>query len=177
MNDKELFEILRPHVLRVSGSSNVILAAQNQNAPKGPYGSIQVRYSSTERGQANIYYKDAPSDKVEVDIRPQRVVTCVVEFYRDNAKKFAERLQQMGKREDVVWPLFKAGISIRNVGPINDLTALQSSNYEERARVEIILWMEGSSKYDVNNILGVNLGLENESGDEIQHAEIRVDTL
>lgn len=157
MTDEELFKILRPHVINVTGCQQVILAAQNKNAPKGSYGSIQVRYRNDERGQANIAWKTLDGKLIEQEVKPQRVMTCVVEFYRDNAKLYAERMQQMNRREDVEWPLFQYGISIRNVGNVLDLTALQSSNYEERARIEFVLWLEGSSKVIFNTIEAVEV--------------------
>lgn len=169
MTEQELFTILRPFVALVSGCEQVILAAQNKNAPKGSYGSIQIRYDDSERGQANISTKYlAASRQVETTIKPQLVVTVVVEFFRDGAKLYAERLKQMNRRGDVVWPLFKEGIGIRNVGRSMDLTALQSSNYEERARCEIVLWMEGETKYIVNTIEKVPASVENERGEVIQ---------
>lgn len=172
MTDIELFQILRPHIITVSGCAEVILAAQNKNAPKGSYGSIQVRYRETERGQGIINYRDLPDDKVEIDVRPQLEVTCVVEFFRDGAKKFAENMKQINRREDVTWSLFAHGISIRNVENSIDLTALQSSNYEERARIEFVLWFEGSSKIVVNNIKQVWVGAQNSEGDELGRAHV-----
>lgn len=174
MTNEELFQILRPQVIAVTGCQQVILAAQNKNAPKGSYGSIQVRYRDSERGQANIYWKNVDAGRVEQEVKAQRVMTCVVEFFRDNAKLYAERMQQMDKREDVVWALFKDKISIRSVANVMDLTALQSSNYEERARVEFDLYMEGSSKAVFNNILGVNYSVQNEKGQQVQGGEIRL---
>lgn len=164
MNDVDLFKILRPHVLRVSGVPEVILAPQNHQSPKGEYASIQVRYNTSERGQANISSKDIPDDKIETDIRPQRVMTCVIEFYRGEARQYAANLQQMNRRSDVMWPLFVEGISIRNMGVVLDLTELQASNYEPRARIEMVLWMEGSSKVIDNKILGVNVVVSDEKG-------------
>lgn len=172
MTDIELFKVLRPHVLRVSGCPEILLAAQNKQAPEGSYGSIQVRYREDDVGQGIINYKDVPGDQVEIDVRPQLAVTCVVEFFRDNAKKYAENLKQMNRREDVTWPLFKDGISIRNMGNTMDLTALQSSNYEERARIEFVLWMEASSKYVVNNIRQVWVNAQNEKGDDLGRAHV-----
>lgn len=174
MTDAQIFALLRPHIMLVSGVPELILAPQNQNAPKGEYGTLQIRFRDDERGQANIYRKNVPDQKVEFDVRTQRVMTCVCEFFRGNALEYAERLQQMNRREDVVWPLFKSGISIRSVGPIMNLTALQSSNFENRARLEFVLWMEGSSKYQVNNILAVKVEAQNEQGVTLANAEIRV---
>lgn len=169
MTDQEIFAIFRPHIIRVTGVPEFILYAQNQNAPKGAYGSLQVRSSIDERGQAIIHKKHLPLEaKFEIDVRPQLHLTCVAEFFRGDAKLYAQRLLQMGKREDVIWPLFQQGISIRNVGNVMDLTALQASNFEHRARVEIHLWMEGSSKYAINEITGVQTEYQNEAGDILQ---------
>lgn len=169
MTDQEIFALLRPHIMRVTGVPELILYAQNQNAPKDPYGSLQVRSAIDERGQAithKTYIK--AEERFEIDVRPQMALTCVAEFFRGDAKLYAQRLLQMGKREDVIWPLFREGISIRNVGAVMDLTALQASNFEQRARVEIHLWLEGSSKYEINAITGVQTEYQNEAGDIVQ---------
>lgn len=168
MDDKRIFEILRPLIMTVSGVPECILANQNNNSPKEAYASVQVRTNVSERGQANIYRKNEFNNQVEGDVRAQQVVTCVVEFYRGEANAMAASLQQMGKRSDVSWVLFKEKMSIRNVGTAIDLTALQSSNYEKRARIELYLWLESSSKYVVNNILGTSIAVENEEGDVLQ---------
>lgn len=174
MNDVDLFKLLRPHVLRVSGVPEVILAPQNKAAPKGEYASIQVRYNTSERGQANIYSREIPDDKVETDVKAQRVMTCVVEFYRGEARQYAANLQQMNRRSDVVWPLFVEGISIRNMGVVLDLTELQSSNYEPRARVEMVLWMEGSSKVIDNYIKHVKINMQNEEGRVLEQGQVDI---
>jgi hypothetical protein len=101
------------------------------------------------------------------------MVTVIVEFYRGPANERAQRLLQMGKVETVTWDLFKNKISIRNTGGVLDLTALQSNNYEQRARIELYLWMESSTTYAVNNILGTKIIAEKEDGQVIQ--EINID--
>lgn len=175
MDDKRIFEILRPLIMTVSGVTDCILANQNQNSPKEAYASVQIRTNVSERGQANIYHRDLiATNQVEGDVRAQQMVTCVVEFYRGEANAMAASLQQMGKRSDVSWVLFKENMSIRNVGTAIDLTALQSSNYEKRARIELYLWVESSSKYVVNNILGTSIAVENEEGDVLQTISVDI---
>lgn len=174
MTDEALFKLLRPLVMTVTGCPQVILAAQNSQAPKGEYGSIQIRYNNDERGHGIIHSRNVPGERVEFNVRAQRIMTCVAEFYRGNAKLYAERMQAMQRRDDVIWPLYKAGISLVDVRAVSDLTALQSSNWEQRARVEFVLWMQGDSKYEVNNILSAEVIVENERGEEIQEARITV---
>lgn len=172
MNNLSLFQNLRPHILNVSGVRDVILANQNQPAPAFDYAAVQIRTAVEERGQANIIKRNLPDDRVEGDVRAQTMVTCVVEFYRGEAQEYANQLLQIGKRQDVTWKLFKEGISIRNTGPVLDLTALQSSNYEQRARIELYLWLEASSKYVVNNILGASASVQYETGDVLQSISV-----
>lgn len=173
MTNKEIFAVLRPHILGLTGVPECILYAQNQDSPAGEYASVQPRYAIEERGQANIYRKDIIGDQVETDVRPQIMVAVIVEFYRGPANERAQRLLQMGKVETVTWDLFKHKISIRNTSGILDLTALQSNNYEQRARIELYLWMESSTAYAVNNILGTKIIAEKEDGQVIQ--EINID--
>lgn len=173
MTNEEIFAVLRPHVMAVSNVPECILYGQNENAPSGAYASIQPGYMVDERGQANIINKDVIDDQVESDVRPQVAMTCIVEFYRGNAHENARSLLQFGRLQNVVWDLFKYGVSIRSTSNVMDLTALQSSNYEKRARIELYLWMTLSTKYTVNNILGTSVIAENESGDTLQ--EINID--
>lgn len=168
MTDAELFSLLRPLVMTVTDCPQVILAAQNSQAPKGEYGSIQIRYQNDERGHGIIHSKSVPGDQIEFNVKPQRIMTCVAEFYRGNAKLYAERMQAMQRRDDVIWPLYKAGISLVDVRAVSDLTALQSSNWEQRARVEFVLWMQGESKYIENQIKGAYIIAENEKGKTLQ---------
>lgn len=174
MTNEELFTILRPHILALTGVPECILYAQNADAPQGEYASVNPRYAIEERGQANIYRKDVPGDLVESDVRPQAMITVAVELFRGEALERAERLFQMGKIETVTWDLFKHKLSIRNTSGVLNLTALQSSNYEQRARIEIYLWAELSTKYTVNNILGTSIVAENEDGDTIQEIDIDI---
>lgn len=173
MTNEQIFAILRPHVMALTGVPECILYAQNQDAPAGEYASIQPRYAVEERGQANIYRKDVIDDQVETDVKPQIMMTVIVEFFRGSANERAQRLLQMGKVGTVTWDLFKHKMSIRNTSGILDLTALQSNNYEQRARIELYLWMESSTAYAVNNILGTKIIAEKEDGQVIQ--EINID--
>lgn len=168
MTDAELFQLLRPLVMTVTGCPQIILAAQNSQAPKGEYGSIQIRYQNDERGHGIIHSRNVPGDQIEFNVKPQRIMTCVAEFYRGNAKLYAERMQAMQRRDDVIWPLYKSGISLVDVRAVSDLTALQSSNWEQRARVEFVLWLQGESKYIENQIKGAYIIADNEKGKTLQ---------
>lgn len=113
------------------------------------------------------------NETFEHDIRSQQEVACVVEFYRGGAKEYAANMLQMDKRDDIAWDLFKAGLSIMRIGKPLDLTALQSNQYEERARVEIYLRMEAKSTYQINRIMEVTGIAKSESGAELQSVTVK----
>lgn len=175
MTNMELYMLLRPAVMTASGVPMVIPAADNSPAPTGPYASIHVRTDIRERGMAFKDRRLLPDNETfEHTVRSQQEVTCAVEFYRDGAKEYAANMLQMDKRDDIVWTLYKAGLNIMRTGPVLDLTALQSNQYEERARVDIYLRMQVARKYQINRIMQVSLTVENEDGDELQSTNVEI---
>lgn len=174
MTNLELYKLLYPAVLLASGVPKIIPGADNGDAASGSYASIHVRTGVRERGMAFKDRRLLPDNETfEHTIRSQQEVTCTVEFYRAGAKEYASNMLQMDKRDDIVWTLFKAGISIMSTGPVLDLTALQSNQYEERARVDIFLRMQGSRKYNINRIMEVGVAVQNEDGDQMQSATVK----
>ncbi len=179
MTNEELFAKLRPIVMLATGVPECILADQagpgSMPAPKGPYATITPRQSVSERGQANIVKRDIPGDQVEVDVRAQIMCSCSVNFYRGEAIMFAERLKQANKRPDISMMLFKSKIGWNSTDAINNLTSLQSANFEQRAQITIRLMYETSSLPAVNNILSATVALENEKAQVIQTFTVEVD--
>ena len=179
MTNEELFAKLRPIVMLATGVPECILADQagpgSMPAPKGPYATITPRQSVSERGQANIITRDVPGEQVEVDIRAQIMCSCSVNFYRGEALMFAERLKQANKRPDISMMLFKSKIGWNSTDAINNLTSLQSANFEQRAQITIRLMYETSSLPAVNNILSATVALENEKAQVIQTFTVEVD--
>ncbi len=60
MTSLELFKLLRPIILTVTGVPECIMADPNAQAPTGPYASVRVRQAIHERGQANVKVSDLP---------------------------------------------------------------------------------------------------------------------
>ncbi|MFA7943089.1 hypothetical protein ACEK06_11570 [Pseudomonas brenneri] len=179
MTNEELFKKLRPIVMLATGVPECLLADQagpgSMPAPKGAYATITPRQSISERGQANIVSRDIPGDQVQVDVRAQIMCSCSVNFYRGEAIMFAERLKQANKRPDISMMLFKAKIGWNSTDAVNNLTSLQSANFEQRAQITIRLMYETSSLPAVNNILSATVVLENEKAQVIQTFTVEVD--
>lgn len=179
MNNQELFAKLRPIVMLATGVPECLLADQigpgSMPAPQGAYATITPRQSVSERGQANIISRNAPGELVEVDVRAQIMCSASVNFYRGEALMYAERLKQANKRPDVSMMLFKAKIGWNSTDAVNNLTSLQSANFEQRAQITIRLMYETSSLPAINNILSATVALENEKAQVIQTFTVEVD--
>lgn len=152
MTNNEIFAALRPHILNVTGVSECILADPNGPSPNGPYASVRPRQSIRERGQANIIMTDGANDTIVYEIRAQIVASCEINFFRGEAMRYAEMLKECHKRPDVCWPLWQKGIGWGGTEPVNNLTALQASNFEERSQITIELLYESVNTVTVNNI-------------------------
>lgn len=155
MTNNDIFAALRPHILNVTGVSECILADPNGPSPDGPYASVRPRQSIRERGQANIIMTDGANDTIVYEIRAQIVAYCEINFFRGEAMQYAEMLKECHKRPDVCWPLWQAGIGWGGTESINNLTALQASNFEQRAQIIVKLLYEAVNTVTVNNILHV----------------------
>ena len=155
MTNNDIFAALRPHILNVTGISECILADPNGPSPDGAYASVRPRQSIRERGQANIIMTDGANDTIVYEIRAQIVASCEINFFRGEAMQYAEMLKECHKRPDVCWPLWQAGIGWGGTEPVNNLTALQASNFEQRAQIIVKLLYEAVNTVTVNNILHV----------------------
>jgi hypothetical protein len=164
MTNEQLFAILRPIIMTVTGVPECILADQNAKSPTGEYASIRPRQSITQRGQAHIYPVNKVGDLVTVDVRAQVIATATVNFYRGDAMARVERLQECHKRPDISMNLFRAKVRWLGTSAANNLTALQSVNWEQRSQVSIRLGYEVSNINDINNILSASVIVENEDG-------------
>ena len=162
MTNEQLFAILRPIIMTVTGVPECILADQNAKSPTGEYASIRPRQSIDQRGQAHIYPVNKIGDQVTVDVRAQVIATASVNFYRGDAMARVERLKECNKRPDVSMDLFRAKVRWLGTSAANNLTALQSVNWEQRANISIRLGYEVSNINDINNILSACIVVENE---------------
>ncbi|WP_454864575.1 phage neck terminator protein [Pseudomonas rhizophila] len=179
MTNQELFAKLRPIVMLATGVPECLLADQigpgSMPAPQGAYATITPRQSVSERGQANIVSRNVPGELVEVDVRAQIMCSASVNFYRGEALMYAERLKQANKRPDVSMMLFKSKIGWNSTDAVNNLTSLQSANFEQRAQITIRVMYETSSLPAINNILSATVALENEKAQVIQTFTVEVD--
>lgn len=175
MTSLEIFKILRPILMTVTGVPECIMADPNAQAPAGPYASVRVRQAIRERGQANVRITDVPvTRQVRYDVRAQIICDISVDFYRGAAMEYAEKLKECHKRPDVPWILMRAGLGWGGTDAVNNLTALQSGNFEQRAQITVRLCYEAVDIIDVNNIERVAAVVEDEKARTIQSVDVNL---
>lgn len=165
MTSDELYDILQPIVKLVTGVPVCILADPNKPSPKGEYAAIRPKVNIGERGQPNIIRKtSATPQSVDNDIQRQIECTAWVQFYRGEAMDRAELLKGCNKRSDISTMLFKNKLGWRGTGPVNNLTALQANNFEQRAQIEIKMWFTTSDAITYNSIESATVEVQYENG-------------
>lgn len=180
MNRDQLFDVVREIILTVTGIPECILADPNAPSPDGVYASVEPMLSLRQRGQANVYRADSapvssPIGSVNnliVDARAQVIANCSINFYRGDPRYNASKLLQCNKRSDISTLLFQNKIGWGGTDQINDLTVLQSNQYEQRAQVTIRLMYELSDPVEINAIYSAQIVVENENGDELSNVTI-----
>ncbi len=169
MTKEELFDAIRPIIIRSTGVPECILASPGAPSPAGLYAVVQPKQTVGQRGQANISRANVPfQNNISVDVKAQIMVNCSVNFYREGAHDAATRLLQANKRPDNSADLFRAGIGWNRAGPVNNLTALQSDSNEERAQISIYLMYEETDPIVINSIESVSVTVENEKSEVLE---------
>lgn len=164
MTNEELFDVLRPIILTVTGVPECILANPNAPAPTGDYAAVQPQQFISERGQAHIVRTAKPGALMDVEVRAKIACTAWVNFYRGDTRSYAQRLKQCNKRPDISAQLFKANVGWVGTSEVNNLTALQSENFESRAQIAINLWYETSDPIEINTIERMSGEVQYEDG-------------
>lgn len=161
MTDVEIFKVLRPIILTVTGVPECILADTNIDAPNTPYAAVRPRAGVRERGQANIT-EEVVDRQIVTTVKSQLIITADVNFYRGEALHFADKLKQASKLPTVRNQLMVAKIGWGSVSNVQNLTAFQSDKMEQRAAVSIDLYIEEILTDRVNVIERFDYSIQNE---------------
>jgi hypothetical protein len=105
-------------------------------------------------------------------ISSQIIADVTINFYRGDANDYAAQLFQANKRPDIQELLFRAKVGWNGASPINNLTALQSENWETRAQIVIRLTYEQLQTVTTNAIYQIPVQIE-----EFDSGDVIIDTL
>lgn len=174
MTNQELFRKLRPIILQATGVPELILAnaTASGQAPSGEYATLYPRQTVRQRGQSNTYKRNITGDLVETKVRAQIIATCSVNFFRGNAHMYAERLIECNKHPNIGMMLMRAKLGWNGTDGVNDLTSLQSANWEQRAQINIRVMYVTETQSEINNILSASVVIEDEKARIITTVDI-----
>lgn len=179
MTSEEIFDILRPIIMSVTGVQECIMeqtgVVSPAPSPSGVYAAVRPQQSISQRGQANINRKPgAPAQTQEVDVRAQILCKAWVNFYRGDAVALATRLHQCNKRPDVSAALYRAKLGWTGTDAVNNLTELQFETTESRAMIAINLSYETSDPVVINSIESVAIEVQYEDGTTVIATDVAV---
>ena len=178
MTDDEIYDLVHSIITTVTGlvTDHVIPADDNEESPDGSYASIKIAANRGQRGQANIAKSNTALvasniglvRDVKHEVKAQVTVDVVINFYRGSSIENALSLFQANRRPDISNLLFTANTGWKGTSAINDLTALQSKEREERSQITLTLLYEQTQSATTNAIYSAEVIAENENGDTIQ---------
>lgn len=163
MTNREVYKAVRAIVMKVTGLSRVYLADQPEMAPSGDYATIRVAqgYQPTAVGGTKTTYNKADRSVTTEVFCPVRY-DVHVNFYRGTAMDYAQSLVNCSRLPSVHETLLRNKLGWGGTDPVQNLTALQSAQQEERAVIVIHLIGEKRLTETVNSIEATSITVEDE---------------
>ena len=162
MNKIDLFRVLRPIVMRVTGVPECIMADPNAQAPTGSYCAIRTHSHVRKWSEGVQVHKVTDRRTIETTIRQQLVDEATIEFYRDGAIDYAQKLFDARSLPSVTDDLMRHKVGVSEVQPVQNLTTLFNGKQEERASIAFTLFYEHLIHDEVNTIEQVGVVIEDE---------------
>lgn len=167
MTADEVFTLLRPVIIAVTGIPDCIPGDDNEAAPTGPYAALKPVTTYRPRGRAKEIETILPDGTIQQEVRIQAMADATLIFYRTGAVDFANRMLAATRHRGAQGLLWGERLKIWSVGPINDLTVLQSGNREERAQTTLTIGFPVSTITTIAPIEKVPYRVDNENGDKL----------
>ena len=163
----EIFEAIKKVVERLTGVQ-AFSANQNDIAPRGAYATILVMQSAvaTSRGTVKQKIINDGNDAV-VTARYPVTWTVTINFWRGKAIENATRLMNIFYLPATSDELLASGVGLVNCSNVQNLTALQSKSFEERAVITLTLTTFEEISEQVGVIRKFAISVENEDGKEL----------
>lgn len=184
MTNDDLFSIVRQIVILATGlgDGKVVIRDGNTGSPPGEYCAIEIngpsrRYAKGGSVFTNVGPVMSPIGNVydvNQEVRQSIIRDVSLNFYRGNANDHAVKILGAKQRIDVHTLLLTKGVGWISTGPVNDLTALQSNQYEQRAEVTVSMATLETQNVVTNAIYQVPISAETEDGTEILTETITV---
>lgn len=158
----------------------VIVGNQGAPSPVGTCAAVKI-LGDQARGQANKSMRNSAPVNVPglgtvvnfIDsTKAQKIVEIEIAFYRGQAVAYAGSLFEANKREVVSAYLWAKRLGWQRVGPVNNLTALEQANFEQRAEVKLYLYVEDTVVDTINKIYRVAYNVKSEAMGTLAEGEV-----
>lgn len=139
----------------------------NQNGPTGnvnePFSTVLIT-ELTPDGQDEVSYKDdGVLHTLTETISGTRIVIASVQFFRAGALTYAARLGGLLKGGNGLALLTAAGLGLKRVGRLNNLSQEVDTLWEERAQLELELYVSSVEQAPVSTFAGVSVTIKSET--------------
>ncbi len=173
MTNYEIYTVMRQIVMKVTGLKQVYLADQAVQAPSGTYATIRVAQGVQPMalGTVRRTYDKEKQTVTETVSCPVRY-DIPVNFYRAGAMDYAPMLINCSRLSGVHALLLSKRLGWAGSDPVQNLTALQSSEQEERAVIVVHLVGEKKISEVVNTIEAARIIVEDEKTNVLQESDV-----
>ena len=173
MTNYDIYTVMRQIVMKVTGLKQVYLADQAVQAPSGTYATIRVAQGVQPMalGTVRRTYDKEKQTVTETVSCPVRY-DIPVNFYRAGAMDYAPMLINCSRLSGVHALLLSKRLGWAGSDPVQNLTALQSSEQEERAVIVVHLVGEKKVSEIVNTIEAARIIVEDEKTNALQESDV-----
>lgn len=173
MTNYEIYTVMRQIVMKVTGLKQVYLADQAVQAPSGTYATIRVAQGVQPMalGTVRRTYDKEKQTVTETVSCPVRY-DIPVNFYRAGAMDYAPMLINCSRLSGVHALLLSKRLGWAGSDPVQNLTALQSSEQEERAVIVVHLVGEKKVSQTVNSIEAARIIVEDEKTNVLRDSDV-----
>lgn len=173
MTNYEIYTVMRQIVMKVTGLKQVYLADQAVQAPSGTYATIRVAQGVQPMalGTVRRTYDKEKQTVTETVSCPVRY-DIPVNFYRAGAMDYAPMLINCSRLSGVHALLLSKRLGWAGSDPVQNLTALQSSEQEERAVIVVHLVGEKKVSETVNTIEAARIIVEDEKTNVLRDSDV-----
>ncbi len=173
MTNYDIYTVMRQIVMKVTGLKQVYLADQAVQAPSGTYATIRVAQGVQPMalGTVRRTYDKEKQTVTETVSCPVRY-DIPVNFYRAGAMDYAPMLINCSRLSGVHALLLSKRLGWAGSDPVQNLTALQSSEQEERAVIVVHLVGEKKVSEIVNTIEAARIIVEDEKTNVLQDSDV-----
>lgn len=153
MNKTDIYIFIQEVVKELTNLDIVIMADPNAPSPTSTYCSVYIS-NTADKIAAPIIDNKYIVDDEQIELSYLQLIRneVVLNFYGKDSLDNASKLYNSLYTEYVKLKSYQKNIYINSIGSIINLTALQSNNFEERAKMSIFVEYMVGMKEIVNSI-------------------------